>query len=233
MKYATVPRAVDGRIVFLDTEFDTLSKPHRQPWEIGVIIRDPGEKDVEFEWQLRPDLTPLSSPDSLRIGRYYRRCRITDKPPGTALVTVNPALTELPPGGGDLSGRLTTAGAVANQLAPALDGAFIVGLVPSADERTLDNFFPQWSHLFTGHYRIKCVETMALAYLLGRRAERAAVLGTDAAQRPVEVPGPPWDPKLLSTLIGVPVPGDDVAHRALVDARWAKDQWDAMHGIPA
>lgn len=220
-----------GRIVFLDTEFTTLSKAHREIWEIALIVRDPGQPDQEYEWQIRPSLK-FASPDSLRIGRYYQRNRIADRPVGTAVLVADPTHPELLDDLTCPSPRLTTAEAVAAQVARMIDGAYLVGAVPSSDEVALDLFLPQHGQVLATHYRIRCVETLLLGYLLGRRAERCQQLGLPVGEdpHPLAVPPPPWDPVEMSRLAGVLPPGDDVAHRALVDARWARDMWDAAHG---
>lgn len=226
-----LPPAVDGRIVFVDTEFTTLDRERRQVWEIAVIIRDPGMPDIEVEWQVRPALTD-ASPDSLRIGRYYRRCRIQDKQAGTGLIIVCPDHRELRPGEVPDLGRLTTAEAIAAQLAPALDGAFLVGAVVSNDELVLDTFLRRNGQALTNHYRIRCVETLTLGYLHGRRQERAEWLGgQDAVEKPAQIPGPPWDTKELTLQAGCTVTPPELAHRALVDARWARQLWDRVHQI--
>lgn len=218
---------VDGRIVFGDTEFTTLDKRRREVWEIAAIVRDPGEPDVEVEWQIRPDLTD-SDPDSLRIGRYYRRNRIHDRPVGTGLIIVGPGWPELKPDDDPEQDRYTTAVDIASTLAPMLDGAYLVAAVPSADELALDRFLPQYGQAQTIHYRLRCVETLALGYLHGRRTEMANRLGPEPA--PVEqIPGPPWDTKTLWRMCGVEPLPSELAHRALNDARSARAVWDAVH----
>lgn len=225
----------DGRIVFADTEFNTLDRRRREVWEIGLVIRDPGEEDVEVEWQVRPPLSD-ASPDSLRIGRYYRRCLIQDRPVGTGLLIVGPQwpeITEDEAAKGEWSQeREISAGQIAAQVARILDGAYVVGKVTSTDELTLDRFLYQWEHALTSHYRTRCVETMAHGYLLGRVAEihqcgRAGLARALAEQ----IPPPPWDPKVLAELVGVQPPPPEQAHRALVDARLARDVWDAIHRL--
>lgn len=240
----------DGRIVFLDTEFTTLSKTDRKVWEVALIVRDPGQPDVEYEWQVRPDLAD-ASPDALRVGSYYRRCHIADRPPGTALLVTAPGYEELPtlverpllrrPADStkgmfedvqdrpSLTGRITTAADVAFQVARMVADATMVAMIPSADEVALDLFMAEHNQVLAPHYRLRCVETLTLGYLLGRNAERGELLGGDKV---TALPPAPWDPKELSRLVGVPVPGDKVAHRALVDTRWERDLWDVVFAAP-
>lgn len=219
--------------MFLDTEFITLIKKFRMPWEIGGIIRDPGHEDIRFEWQIRPELGE-AAPDALRVGRYYQRCRLIDRDPGTALVVVHPGNGELLADQKIPDYRFTDAAAVAVDLAAALSGAYVVAAIPSADEIALDNLFTAHGQILANHYRAKDIESMLLGYLNGRRAERqslpiSASLGGGFDTSPIVAPPPPWDPKVMSAMIGVELPAEGRAHRALVDADWVMRMWDKMH----
>lgn len=224
-------KPVDGRTVFVDTETTALDGHRRRPWEIATIIRDPGKPDVEIEWQLRPDLTD-ADPDSLRIGRYYRRNRILNEFVGNALTIVSPDLPELQSDViHDVAKRRTYADVIAVTLTQILDGAYIVGKVPSFDELCLDGFMREAGQVLTTHHRLTCVGTLALGYLHGKAtALDAASLVAEAKKLRDEIPPPPWDPKELSRLVGVEPIRSDLAHRALVDARWARDVHDAVTG---
>lgn len=219
---------VDGRIVFTDTEFTTLDRGGRQVWEIGAVVRDPGKEDVEVEWQIRPDLTH-ASPDSLRIGRYYRRNRVLDRQPGTAVTIVGPGLPEVRPGDPLPGERFVSCVTVAACLAAMVDGATVVGAVISADDLALHEFMRINGQLWTPHYRIRCVETLALGFVHGLVAERYSGPGrqVDVDVLVDAIPPAPYDPKTLSRLVGVDPPPEE-QHRALVDARWARDVWDAV-----
>ena len=217
--------AVLGWIVFLDTEFITLIKKHRMPWEIGGIIRDPGRDEVRFEWQIRPPLVE-AAPDSLSIGRYYQRCRLIDVEPGTALVVVRPPADELLPSDLIPPYRMTTARAVVCDLAVALSGAYVVAAIPAADEIALDNLFAAHGQVLANHYRTRDIESVVLGYLHGRRRyDTSIVMEGDL---PTGM-APPWSPTEMSRLIGVEVPGEGLAHRALVDADWVMRMWDKVH----
>ncbi len=225
--------AVPGRIVFLDTEFITLIKKHRMPWEIGGIIRDPGCDDVRFEWQIRPPLGE-AEPDALRIGRYYQRCRLIDEEPGTALLVVRPPADELAADDKIPPYRLTTTKAVVTDLAAALSGAYVVAAIPAADETALGNLFDTYGQVLANHYRTRDIESVVLGYLNGRRAERLSLpigagFGGGFDTSPICVPPPPWSPTEMSKMIGVDPPSEGLAHRALVDADWVMRMWDKVH----
>lgn len=212
------------RIVFLDTEFTHLDTELRQVWEIGGIIRDPGCPDVEFEWQIRPDLR-RADPNALRIGGYYDRFLLHDFPVGAGIIVVDPDFPEPEPDEKiDLVSRQTTATLVAEQLAPMLARATIIAGVPKADEETLHRFLADHGQAYTAEHRTHCIRTLVLGYLLGRRAEHIVRQGADPSL--AAVPAFPWDPKELADAVGVPQP--EKAHRALVDARWASDQFDVL-----
>jgi hypothetical protein len=213
-----------NRIVFLDTEFTHLDLRRRKVWEIGGIIRDPGQPHIEFEWQIRPDLY-AADPAALRIGGYYERFLLQDHPVGDAIIITDPDCPEPAPGEDiDYEKRKTTAAEIAAQLAPVLSRATIIAGVPKADEDTISEFLADHGQALTAEHRTHCIRTLVLGYLLGRRAERIIRLGVEP--HPAGVPDFPWDPKELSTTVGVRLPAK--AHRALVDARWASDQFDVI-----
>ncbi len=219
-----------SRIVFIDTEFTTIDKERRQVWEIGGIIREPGRADIEFEWQIRPDLTG-ADPASVRIARYYERCLVKDQMVGDGVIIVDQDYCDPGDAGVIDYARRITAREIAAQLAPILNGATLIGGVPSADETTLELFLPAHGQILAAEHRLHCVRTMALGYLLGCRAERQAqARETGADPQPFAVPTFPWSPKDLAEAVGVPLPPPGKAHRALVDARWARDVVDALFG---
>jgi hypothetical protein len=222
-----IPPAVDGRIVFVDTEFTTLVNQERELWEGAIIIRDPGHPDFEFVWQVRPDLG-CASRDSLRVGRYYRRNRLIRYPlVGTGLIIAcGEQWDQLKPADEIPSDRLTTGPAIAAQVAPAIDDVVLVAAVPSADELALDRWLSANQQALTSHYRLKCIETMMQGYLL-RHTQYVELLNPDVR---LARPEPPYDPKPMYEQLGVPLLGKDKAHNALYDCRQVRDAWDAMHG---
>lgn len=221
-----IPPAVDGRIVFVDTEFTTLVNQERELWEGALIIRDPGRRDFEFVWQVRPELG-CASRDSLRIGRYYRRNRLIAHYVGIGvIIACDGQFDQLKPDDEVNGERLTTGAAIATQVAPALDGAILIAAVPSADELCLDRWLSSNQQALTSHYRLKCIETFMQGYLL-HHAQATASIDHDTAPA---LPEPPYDPKPMYEQLGVPLLGKGQAHNALYDCRQVRDAWDAMHG---
>lgn len=189
------------RIVFLDTETTGLGQG-AEIWEIGAIVRDPGEPDREFAWRLRP-LMYRAEPTGLRIGRFYERMTDILGPDGPeATVDVHPALAA------DETGeqRRTTIDRVAVDVAQLLDGAIIVGAVPNFDTERLDHFLRDRNLCGSWHYHLVDVETLA-----------AGLFGM----------APPWNFDSILTRLGLTY--DEASrHTALGDARMVRDAYDAV-----
>lgn len=177
-----------------------------EAWEWGLILRDPAapphERDVEYLWQVRPDLT-RADPAALAKGGYYQRARLLDREPGAA------ELVEGPP-----SAKVGTAAGLARLLAPLLDGAVVVGCNPAFDRDFLKPFLRLHGQAYTCHYRPLCVTTMGAGYLYGQ------------AFSPGDLP---WSSDRVADLLGLDVSDYD-RHTALHDCRFARDQWDAITG---
>lgn len=223
-----------GRIVFVDTEFTNLSFEEREVWEIAGIVRDPGEPDREYEWQIRPNLRDADS-NSLRIGGYYRRCMLVNSHVGSAMVVAHPDLTKEVLEGNDyneLSDLLEThASAVAGEVARMIDGAHLVGAVPNADELALHGFLRQYGQARTNHYHLIDVEGMAVGFINGLlRASDTVIDGMGLSRETLcgMVDKLPWKSDDLCRAVGVTPPKPEDRHRALVDARWARDLYDAI-----
>ncbi len=135
------------RIVFVDTETTDI-EPHRAvPWEIALVIRDPGMLDVEEVHLIHIDAL-RADPDALTVGRYY------DRHP-CAAAPINGHVCPLPP-------RYVTLAGVAEATA----GAVMVGNNVSYDltvlGRHLDRPAAAW------HYQPIDIKPLAAGWLAAR-----------------------------------------------------------------
>jgi DNA polymerase III epsilon subunit-like protein len=144
------------RLVFCDTETTGLDRDRHEPWEIALIVRGPSGEDVEYCWQVRPDLAG-ASPEGLRIGRYYQRIgslSLDDSGTG-AFAADHPAL----------SGVRVSKVSVAADIARLVDSATIVGAVPDFDAEMLRRWLVRHGQCWTAHYHLVDVETLAAGAL--------------------------------------------------------------------
>lgn len=197
------------KLAFVDCETTGLDPERHEMWELAVIVRDGGNSmDGEWTWHLPVNLAK-ADPMALSIGRFYERRR---RLPGWNCVlecrAANPARW-----------RGTTAKSVASQVANLLDGAHIVGAVPSFDTGFLRPWLRANGHAACWHYHLITVEALAIGYLAGMR-------------HPDELPAlaPPWKSDELSRAILVAPPSDEERHTALGDARWAMRMYDGVMG---
>lgn len=150
-------------LVFLDTETTGLAD-WCDIWEIGLIVRHPAPDgvdspkgavhiDVEYAWQLRPDLTN-AEPTGLRIGRYYERLdpQLRDRDAGAGR-QIEPRRTE----DGFVHGVRPTS-QIATEVARLLDGATIVGAVPDFDARHLTRWLRDHGQAGSWHYHLVLAE---------------------------------------------------------------------------
>lgn len=204
------------RLVFVDTETTGLDPERREIWELAAIVRDPGESDVEYEWQFRPTMVG-AEPTGLRIGRYYQRSLMTGRGYDEVLRTVHPDYPGVPVT--DYM-RLTVASSATAEIARLLDGAHLVGAVPWFDERSLQKLLAQNGQALTAHYHLIDIEALMVGYLAGRA--RANLASPEVSL--------PWKPDDLSKACGVEPMSNDQRHTALGDARWARNVYDAVMG---
>ncbi|TMR92835.1 hypothetical protein [Nonomuraea basaltis] len=230
------------KLAFLDLETTSLDERQGDLWEIGLIMRDlqkPAERDAEWWWQVRPDLS-LADANSVQVGRYYERCRITFKDVGggrrlapTTLVDGSPWLKEYtgkPLAEGDFYMNDDAKG-IARTIAPMLDGVTIVANNPAFDRRFLTKFLRVNGQLLTAHYRMINVRDLLIGYIEGclsmlRDVEEA--FGPEIAPYVLDwlngaADSPAWE------IVGVK---QDPAtrHTALGDARLVRDVYDAIRG---
>ena len=178
------------KYAFVDTETTGLDPDVHRPWEIAVILRDGGPADTEYVWQLRPELDQ-ADPEALKIARFHERC-VT--PAGQAS-WIRP------------DGLVTGAPAIAvAEIRHMLDGAYLVGAVPSFDAAVLTALFKDHAELPGWRHRLICVENL--------------VAGT------LHLPEPP-SLSAAAELVGITVDHSRL-HGALYDARLARDVFDAV-----
>ncbi len=210
----------DATLVFLDLETTGLDPDRHEIWEIGAIVRGhrQPELDGEWWWQLRPDLAK-ADPTGLRIGRYYERERLT----GTATAVALAA-----PGQDPRGFHTAEPAAVAHDLARLLDGAHMVGAVPSFDAAFLAPFLRRHGQAPTWHYHLVDVEAMAAGYLHGGAKLLETTVGPDAGRLARDGAALPWRSDVLTASVGAKLPAAEDRHTALGDARWAMSTFDAI-----
>jgi hypothetical protein len=182
-------------IVAIDTETTGLDRRAREVWDVGLVRREPDGSEREWGAVVGEGLDLFGAdPEALQVGRFY------DRHPEHGGTNDLPVLPE------EL---------VACEVARRLEGAHLVGAVPSFEDtglfRLLDryNLIPEDGST-PWHYHLVDVEALA-----------AGALGLQ----------PPWDSGELSRALGVE-PAQFERHSALGDARWALALYDAVMGDP-
>lgn len=134
------------KIVYLDTETTGLNPRIHAPWEVAVIVEEPGKEPVEHVWLLPVDLTN-ADPKALEIGGFWHR-----HPQGT----------------GDVAGVLEEPADVARQLARLLAGAVVIGSNPGFDKEMLSGLLAEHGQVWAAHYRLVDVVTLAAGAMYQR-----------------------------------------------------------------
>lgn len=197
-------------ICFLDTETTSL-RHDRRAWEIGIIARADGKKDVEHHWFIDADYLDLGNADvmSLKIGRFYERHPQARTDKVFSYTDVQDEADAL------------------HQIEVVTRGAHLVGAVVSFDADVLGQRMRAHGICPSWHYHLVDTEALAIGWLqrkavgIGYRAELAAELR--------ELAQPPWKSDDLSAALGITV-SEDERHTALGDARWARAIYDAVMG---
>ncbi|MYZ37504.1 MULTISPECIES: hypothetical protein [unclassified Streptomyces] len=204
-------------IAFVDTETTHLDSALGDAWEVAVILRefdDNEPTDTEYVWQIRPNLATADR-EALEIGRYLERFAV---PPHAEAAFTGYEDGPIVP--------MTRFQAVSAILS-VLSGAVMVGSNPGFDDRFLRKLLgpgaAQW------HYRPLDIATLAAGFQYGQASVPHA---TGAVLQRDDLPGMPLSSRGLSRRMGVEPPGAD-GHQALVDARWARDVYDAVTGTRA
>lgn len=192
----------DRPIAFIDTETTSL-RPDRRAWEIALILRQPGQDDVEHRWLISWADLDLGNADpaALRIGGFYER---------------HPEAN----GEADRSSYISATGAHDEQIAllqveELTRGAILMGSNPSFDAETLaarmrsHGICPSW------HYRVEDVPTLAKGWLLG--------LGGRWEPLPAKS-------EEISKACGID-PQEYERHTALGDCHWIRDLYDRVYSL--
>lgn len=207
MKEFALSTSTPARIVFVDTETTSL-RPSRRAWDIALIVRDPGKRDVEYQWFVETRELQLASADpaALRIGRFV------DRHPeyGGQRLYEDEEI-------GDLHSEAYALRLVER----ATRGAHLVAATPSFDAEVLaarmraHGLVPSW------HRHLIDVGTLAVGYLRG-----CTVWPDDQDATAADVL--PWSTTQLGELLEVPTPPAKDRHTALGDARYARALFDAI-----
>lgn len=204
-----------SRIVFLDVESTGLDPLRHKLWNVGMVIRYSDGTEDDHEWMWWPDLS-TADPMALRVNHFYDRAgQMLGAPWSEGFGDVAYVVNE------DLP-YLQSHGKAAHNIAHYLDGATIVGAIPSFDVNFLTPWLREHGHVYTGHYHLIDIEALVAGFLFRLNPPRDA---------PVEakIGMPPWKSDDLSKEVGVD-PEDFDRHTALGDAKWARALWDAVVG---
>lgn len=145
--------------IIVDTETTSLAPDYESGsgviWELAVIDRT---RQARHLWRVKPDLAK-ADPAALAVGRYYERTR--------AMCTLC-----RPKRASDLANAASAADlewsspqALADEIAPLLDGAILVAANPAFDAGFLAAFLRAHDHAPTWHYRLRDIGSMAYGYL--------------------------------------------------------------------
>ncbi|TDD36106.1 hypothetical protein E1286_38735 [Nonomuraea terrae] len=222
------------KYVYLDTEETHLDTEFGHLWEAAFIVRDTDfldGGDLEFWWQVRPDLT-TADPKALQISKYYDRSLVSHLQVGLGVqLTCGTEFDDTPEG---TVTKNVTAADIALQMAYHLDGATIVANNPRHDRDFLRAFLHANGQAFTASHRMDDVRAMMKGYVYGRLAAAGGKVDeafTGEAAHHVRDWLEGATDVLAWEIVGV---HQDPAtkHTALGDARCVRDVADGItHGI--
>lgn len=139
-------------LAFVDCETTGLrpEQGHR-PWEVAVILREPGLPDEEHVWQIRPNLD-TADPVALDKGRFAERFTVPDDCEATWTTQ------------GEGPWRLS-AGEASLEIQSILRGAYVVAAVPAFDDSMLKALLHDRKLRIVWQYRLICVENLVAGAL--------------------------------------------------------------------
>lgn len=201
-------------LCFIDTETTGLDPERHEVWEVAIVLRGPandpqGPGDVEHVWQLPVDLARADL-IALNIGHFHQRrhshfLRAPAGPQrehGVVKVSAEPATVQTLEDWCQAFARLTW-------------GAHLIGAIPSFDSERLERLLRRNGACPGWHYQPIDIEAIVAGWLRGQ----------DNWSHNID--DLPWSSDRLSRLIGID-PAVYERHSALGDARWVRDQWDAL-----
>ncbi len=188
---------VVNTLAFIDTETTSLRHDKRF-WEVALILRQPGQDDVEHTWFVDTQDLDLGNADlqSLKFGRFYERHPWYGPSADDPWAPVDGMDREVN---------------VLYRLEQLTRGATLLGSNPSFDAELLatrmraHGLCPSW------HYHHLDVPALALGWLYGSAGR---------------IPDPPKS-DAISLACGVD-PANYERHSALGDCRWTRDLYDTV-----
>ncbi|MFE7462322.1 3'-5' exonuclease [Nocardiopsis terrae] len=184
--------------VYLDCETTGLNPRIHHPWEIAVIVEEPGQPTREESVLLPVDLTD-ADPKALDIGGFWDR-----HPQGTD----------------SYPGDVEEPRVVARALARLLADAVVIGSNPMFDKDMIAPFLAEHGQPWAAHYRTVDVITLGAGRLMGHLPQDLPTLG-------YQHPTLPYRTTDISRAFGVD-PSDYARHTALGDCRWVRDLYRAI-----
>lgn len=126
------------RIVFLDTETSGLDPELHEVWEVGAIVRDEDQEDIEHHWFLPLFNFKNADPFALDIGKFWERYTWPDPQQYT-----RDYMSEW-----------------CRMWMQMTKGAYIVGAVPNFDVERLDNLCKRYDYRMFNHHHLVDVENL-------------------------------------------------------------------------
>ena len=200
-----------ARIAIVDTETTRLDDDG-EVWEIGVIVREPGQPDVRHRYLIYPQRMHIADPKSLAIGRFHERTdHITTHLRDAVANLADPGVTE----------AWSDPAVLATLLEEMFDGAVLTASNAPFDRRKLELFLVRFGCELRAHYRPVDPSAVAWGYLHGLAAAGRAT----ARQRELLARGLPWSSTDVAAALGIDRRN---VHEALPDAEFVRDVLDVV-----